>query len=77
MPAQILSISSMSRPAIHEWERESEFKGFTKALKALSAIKPCSVRESITALENWVASGLMSEAEVSAVFAFHGWERGS
>jgi hypothetical protein len=48
-------------------------KGFNKALDAL---KGCSMRETIIALENWEASELISETEVDVIFAWHGWRRG-
>jgi hypothetical protein len=76
MTAQVLSISSMARTSSHAWEEEAELRGFTKALKALYALKHCSLRETIVALENWAASGLMSEAEVEEMFFYHGWRRG-
>jgi hypothetical protein len=75
MQAQILSISSMPRTSNHAWEEEASLAGFRKALKALDALKGCSMRETIVALENWAASGLLSHAEVDALMAYHGWER--
>jgi hypothetical protein len=75
MRAQVLSIPSIARTSRHQWQEEAELKGFMKALKALDALKECSMRETVIALENWAASGLMSEAEVDALFQFHGWER--
>ncbi|HEX3747615.1 MAG TPA: hypothetical protein VHW09_26955 [Bryobacteraceae bacterium] len=77
MTAKILSISSVPRSAAHQWKEEAVLEGFLKALKALTALKPCSTRETISALENWAASGMLSEAEVAALMEFHGWERGS
>ena len=53
MTAQVLSISSMPRPSRHAWEEEANLAGFTKALKALYALRHCSMRETIIALENW------------------------
>jgi hypothetical protein len=73
---QVISISSVPRSSHHTWEEEASLAGFVKALKALDALKNCTMRETVIALENWASSGLMSEAEVEAIFAWHGWRRG-
>ena len=33
------------------------------------------LRETIVAIENWVASGLLSDAEANELMRYHGWGR--
>ena len=37
--------------------------------------KMCGMRETIVAIENWVASGLLSDAEANELMRYHGWGR--
>jgi hypothetical protein len=76
MRAQILSISSIPRSTLPSSREEAELRGFRKALRALESLKPCNKRETIVAIENWAAAGMLSEAEADELFEHHGWRRG-
>ena len=76
MRAQVIPISSLPRQATHEWRRDAEREGFTKALVALKSLRDCSMRETIVALQNWEESGLLGKEDVDDLFQFHGWRRG-
>lgn len=41
----------------------------------LEPLKMCGIRETIVAIENWVASGLLSDAEANELMRYHGWGR--
>lgn len=76
MRAAVIAIDSVRRENLPSSYDEVLLKGFKKALKALDALKCCSMREAIIAIENWKASGMPSEAEAHELMVFHGWGRG-
>jgi hypothetical protein len=74
---EVIHIGSYRKSELASSYEEVRMEGFRRALKALDALKGCSMRETIVAIENWVASdcGLLTNAEASELFAFHGWRR--
>jgi hypothetical protein len=73
--AQVISMGSVSRKELPSSNDEAGFAGFKKALYALGALKCCSMRETLTAIENWSESGMLSEREAHELMVFHGWGR--
>jgi hypothetical protein len=75
MRAEVISISSIPRQNVHNWEREAMLAGFTKALGILDSLRPATWKEAQTAMENWMRSEKLNEAERDALFQYFGWER--
>jgi hypothetical protein len=73
---QVIRIDAIPRSSLPSSTQEAELRGFTRALKALEALKCCSMRETVIAIQNWAAAGMVSEAEADAIFSYHGWRRG-
>jgi hypothetical protein len=73
----VIRMDSVPRSALPSSYDEARLEGFKLALKALSALKPCSMRETLSAIENWVASdcGLLTREEADELIRFHGWRR--
>ena len=66
----VIRMDSVPRSALPSSFEDVRMEGFRRALKALDALKVCTMREKVVALENWVAAGLFTEAEADAVFDF-------
>ena len=73
MAAQVLSITSVPRGS-RQWEQETMLAGFKKALGLIKGLGPASPYERQTALQNWVASGHLTEAQREAALEYYGLE---
>ena len=76
MGAEVIPMDTRARSSAVNWRAETMLDGFFKALAALDFVKRSSMRETITTFEKWFEAGLLSEAEVDALFRHHGWRRG-
>jgi hypothetical protein len=47
-------------------------KGLGRRLDRLEPLKMCGIHETIVAIENWLASGLLSDAEANELMRYHG-----
>jgi hypothetical protein len=66
---------SVSRSEIHAQAIDAGLSEFEKALKAVKALNVCRTSEIMLAIENWVASGMLTEKQADALCAYFGWER--
>jgi hypothetical protein len=75
MRAQVIDIGSVSRPTVHEWEREAMLSGFTKALALIRNLNCRPTIEARATVERMAMEGILSVDERAAVAQFFGWER--
>ena len=74
MPAEILSIDAITRTQARAACADMVEEGFEKACKALDSLLDCTAEEKKTAIENWLASGLLSVRERNALYVLFQWE---
>jgi len=67
----VIAMESVSRKDLPSSYEEVLLKGFMKALKAIRALRDCTMRERLIALENWEAAGMLSAREVDELVAFY------
>ena len=69
----VIRMDSVARSALPSASDEALMRGFHLALWALDAVKICSRQETITAFESWVAAGMLTQEQFSALMEHHGW----
>jgi len=75
MRAQVIDICSMSRANLREGTYDAVQEGFDKALNAVKSLNVCRSSEIMLAIENWVASEMLTGRQADALCAYYGFER--
>jgi hypothetical protein len=75
MRAQVIALDSVSRTDMQAVAIDRDLRAFGKALAAVKYLNTLSMRDTITAVENWLAADLLTEGECNALFQYFGWER--
>lgn len=74
-PEKVIRIDAFSRSEIRASRADSEAEALSKGMWLGEKLSACSNAERRTALENWCATGKLKEADVTAAYAYYGWER--
>lgn len=77
MSAQVIPIQAFSKREIRAARTSGEAEALSKGMWLGEKLAPCTNAERRTALENWFAADKLTEAEVTAAYAYYGWERGA
>ena len=72
---QVIRMDQVSRPELSSFREEAELKGYLQALEDLAFVKPCNTPQTLTAFENWLACGRLTQAQYDGLMQFHGWRR--
>ena len=70
----VIRMDSMSSSDARAARINPEETGFEKACKALDALFECTAEEKRVAIQNWHASGLLTNRERNALYGLFQWE---
>jgi hypothetical protein len=73
---QVIALNSVSRTDMQAAGIDRDLRMFIRALCAVKSLNNLSMRDTITAMETWLAADLLTEGDCNALFSYFGWERG-